>query len=162
VIDKNPALAKKGSIVAFVRPKRANGPGNGKLYLKGALTIQGTPYQATRRNLQDLSNPGKTGDAEELFINTQWITSTDLRSLSCTVFSILKILLNLIILYVVFARPFVQEKYKLRLIWIGQTIIYYQLMIYSGLSPGVFGGFIDDIQEGMLEASRKYFYVLWG
>jgi hypothetical protein len=78
-------------------------------------------------------------------MNTQWVTETDFKAFSCTVFSILKILINLLILYVVFYRPFSHENYKLRLIWIGQSVIYWQLMVYSGLSPGVFGGLIDDI-----------------
>lgn len=40
--------------------------------------------------------------------------------------------------------------------------MYYQLLMYSGLCPGIFGGFIDDVHEGMLESTRKYFYGIWG
>jgi hypothetical protein len=48
---------------------------------------------------------------------------------------------------------------RLRAIWVGQTVIYYQLLVYSGLIPGVFGYTIDKGQEGMIKSSRRYFFI---
>lgn len=75
------------------------------------------------------------------------------------IFSISKILVNIIIVYITFARPFMPEWTKLRAIWVGQSVIYYQLLVYSGLVPGVFGYTIDRGQEGMIKSSRRYFFL---
>lgn len=72
------------------------------------------------------------------------------------VFSISKIIFNLAIILICVVRPFFPNWTKLRAIWVGQTVIYYQLLVYSSLLPGVFGYTIDMGQEGMLKSSRRY------
>ena len=64
--------------------------------------------------------------------------------------------MNLTIILITIFRPFMPIYARMRASWIGQTIIYYQLLVYSGLVPGVFGYTIDMGQEGMLKSSRRY------
>lgn len=109
---------------------------------------------------------GKTLSGETFLIpsmdtyktNGMWVTKADWREIMRIIFNITKIIFNLTMVGIVFLRPFMPEWAKLRAIWIGQTVIYYQLLVYSGLIPGVFGYAIDMGHEGMLESSRRYFF----
>jgi hypothetical protein len=46
-------------------------------------------------------------------------------------------------LFIIFVRPFVPEYMKLKMVWIGQVIIYYDLISFTGLIMGNFRHTID-------------------
>lgn len=85
-----------------------------------------------------------------------FVTTIDWKNIMYVIFSISKIIMNLAIIYITIFRPFMPIYARMRAAWVAQTIIYYQLLIYSGLLPGVFGYTIDMGQEGMLKSSRRY------
>lgn len=119
----------------------------------GHLLIKGSAYDGTTAAI------GINGAGEVFRMNANYVVKTDWKNLMYIIFSIIKIFVNIVIVYITFARPFMPEWARLRAIWVGQTVIYYQLLVYSGLVPGVFGWTIDLAHEGMMKASRRYFFV---
>lgn len=113
------------------------------------LAIKGEAYDGTTAAL--------SGDPVEF--NAMYVVKTDWKQIMYVIFSIAKIFMNIVIVYITFARPFMPEWSRLRAIWVGQTVIYYQLLVYSGLIPGVFGYTIDMGQEGMIKSSRRYAFI---
>ena len=100
----------------------------------GGAAVKGAAFDGTTQTL---------GGIDPVSVPTCWVTATDWKDIMYVVFSISKIIMNLAIIYVCVVKPFLPEWTKLRAIWIGQTVIYYQLLVYSGLLPGVFGYTID-------------------
>lgn len=74
-------------------------------------------------------------------------------------FSITNIIFNIVKLFVTFFRPFMSKYVKLKMIWVGQTVLYYQLLTYTGLTPGAFGWTIDEAQKGMIKSTRSTFFA---
>jgi len=97
--------------------------------------------------------------SDPLSFNSCWVVDKDWKQIMFFIFSITKIIMNIVIVFITFARPFMPEWRRLRAAWVGQTVIYYQLMVYSGLLPGMFGYTIDMGQEGMIKSSRKYAFL---
>lgn len=160
-IANNEALTKIGSITVNSRPKESVD------FLSGQMTIKGISYQEWKSGSQasggttpSLIEKANEGDTEIIEFNAQWITEADWKQNFYIIWSIFKGVMNIIMIYVTFARPFMEEYKKLRAIWIGQSVMYYQLFMYSGLTVGVFGGLIDDIQEGIIKASRRWFMFI--
>lgn len=160
IIDNNQALAKVGSITINSRAKES------VEFLSGQMTIKGPAYAewkngATLGTVEpSLINKADQGSTELINFNTQWVTKTDWKQISYVVWSIVKAFMNIIMIYITLGRPFMENFKKLRAIWIGQSVMFYQLVTYSGLTVGVFGGLIDDIQEGVIKASRRLFYFI--
>lgn len=89
----------------------------------------------------------------------QWVVGFDWENFTYILFSIIKILIIFAMIAMVFVRPFFPEYQKLRFIWIGQTIFFYQLLIYSPLTTGSFGGVIDEVHKGMIKAIQRSFFI---
>lgn len=62
-------------------------------------------------------------------------------------------------MFIIFIRPFLPDYSRLRTVWIGGTVIYYELLCYTGLMPGHFGWTIDQAQQGMIKSTRHHFWV---
>jgi hypothetical protein len=114
----------------------------------GGISLKGSTFTGASSVLLPSNDPFNT--------NALWVTSIDSKNLMYIIFSISKIIMNLAIIAMVIIRPFIPEWARLRAIWVGQTVIYYQLLVYSGLIPGVFGYAIDMGHEGMLKSTRHY------
>lgn len=65
----------------------------------------------------------------------------------------------LIKLFIIIARPFMPEYAKLKIVWIAQTIIYYDLLSYTGLIMGNFRHTIDLFHKGMIKATRNHYFA---
>jgi len=74
------------------------------------------------------------------------------------IFQIANIIFFIVRYFFTFFRPFMKPHLKLKTAWIGQTIIYFHLLSFSGLTPGAFGWTIDQGQEGMIKSMRHMFF----
>ena len=115
-------------------------------------------------NLQSVS--GKNGSrkigssAEEaVSVPSQYVSEFDWNNFMYTFFEVTGIIFILVKLFVVLVRPFLHSYNKLKLIWIGQTVIYYDLLCYTGLTLGNFRYTIDQSQMGMIRSTRNHFFV---
>lgn len=94
-----------------------------------------------------------------MYVEAQYATSFNWRKFSHVLFGFVKIYFQIFSVILIFGRMFFPEFSKLRIIWIAQTVIFWQFLMYSGLQSGNFGGVIDEIQQGMIDASREFFFV---
>jgi len=90
---------------------------------------------------------------------TQYVTTFDWKNFMFHFFEVVNVIFILAKLFVIIVRPFLPEYSKLRMIWIGGTVIFYELLCYTGLTPGNFGWTIDQAQQGMIAATRKHFWA---
>ena len=89
-----------------------------------------------------------TFEGDKVLYPTQYVTSFDWKSFMFHFFEVVNLIFILAKLFVIVCRPFLPEYSKLRTIWIGGTVIFYELLCYTGLTPGNFGWTIDQAQQG--------------
>jgi hypothetical protein len=61
------------------------------------------------------------------------IKNIDIEHVLYVIYEIIGIMMIFVKLFIIIARPFVPENLKLKMVWIGQTMIYYDLLSFSGL-----------------------------
>jgi hypothetical protein len=157
-LDENELLARERSQIVFrVVP-------NGEVdYIEGRVAIEGPTYEEWKNN--GLSDSGldllplSDSNSFAAHIRSSYTSSKNWSKLAKWVFGIMKIIFNLVMIGITFGRPFMPEWMRLRAAWIGQTAIFYQLMMYTGLTVGRYGGVIDQVFERQLWLSRRYFFI---
>ena len=161
VVENKYFAEEFASFIAKIHPKQSLEPWNGCIF------FETTPYQHT--NLSDSGSFIKTGpgpslsssdNCKPLSMSGQWVPSFNFGTYAWLLFSTIKLVMNLAALGVTFGRPFLPKWAKLRAIWVSQVVIYWQLYMYIGLCPGLFGGVVDQIQEEALHASNRYLYLI--
>lgn len=104
-------------------------------------------------------NSKQSIDGDKITYPTQYVTTFDWKNFMFHFFEVVNVIFILAKLFIIIVRPFLPEYSKLRMIWIGGTVIFYELLCYTGLTPGNFGWTIDQAQQGMIAATRKHFWA---
>lgn len=135
----------------------------------GCFVIEATPFLASETwaatgGVVQAATQGFDKSQASIYCNkmnfeSQYVPNFNWKKFSYYLFGFVRIYFQIFALIVVFGRLFVPEYAKLRVIWIGQTIILWQFLLYSGLQSGNFGGVIDSIQEGKLQASKEILFM---
>ena len=118
-----------------------------------AVGVSGASFKG--KTLPNLSE--KSTDSKKL--PAQYVSTFDWKSFMYHFFEIVNVIFILTKIFVIFVRPFLPDYSRLRTIWIGGTLIYYELLCYTGLMPGHFGWTIDQAQQGMIKSTRNHFWV---
>lgn len=152
-ISNNPKMvATKEIMHAKFVAKKSYEPFEACIVLKGNLPYgDKDPVKSGGKTLSTFCNAIKA--------RGQWVVGFNWEGLGFVVFSILKIIMILASLAMIFVRPFFPKYAKLKFAWVGQSVILFQLLMYSPLTTGSFGGVIDELHKGMIKASRRVFFV---
>jgi len=102
---------------------------------------------------------GPNAASEKIHIPAQYVIGTDVKNIMYIIFQIANIIFFVARYGITFLRPFMSVHNKLKTAWVGQTVIYFQLLCFTGLTPGAFGWTIDKGQEGMMKATRYMFFL---
>lgn len=135
--------------------KKSIEPFDGCVVLKGGL-----PYGDKDPLYQAKPSQNLNSYCVALKFRGQWVVGFNWEGLGYVVFSVMRIIFSLIALGMIFVRPFFPEYSKLKFIWIGNTMFLFQLLMYSPLTTGSFGGVIDELHKGMIRASRRVFFFM--
>ena len=154
----NEFLAKKQATFVYnIKPKESTE------HIEGWMTLAGKSYNdfkdGTSTSTTDPVTSVNDSNGEEIFIKARWIANRNIQKLFKIFFTILKFFFNIVMILITLGRPFMPIWMQMRAAWIGQSVILFQLTTYAGLTPGTFGGLIDDCFAGMIESSRKYFLI---
>jgi len=108
---------------------------------------------------QGVTGAASAATGHEVFIKSNWSVNRDIFKISKIFIGVVKIIFNILVIGVTLGRPFLPEWMKLRAAWMGQTVMLFQLNMYTGLTTGTFGGIIDDFFRGFLWNSRRLCFV---
>ena len=129
VVPNEPLAKSMGHIQWTYRPLKSHNALSVWIALEGKSEDGTTVKQASR----------------EVLIPAQFVLRRiDWEYVAYMSFEIMGIILIFVKLFVVLVRPFLPEYTKLKMIWIGQAIIYYDLLSYTGLIKGNFRNTIDE------------------
>lgn len=152
-MSNNPRMvATKQLIHTKFVAKKSYEPFEACIVLKGDLPYgDNDPLKTNSKKMSSFCN--------KIEARGQWIVGFNWEGLGFVVFSILKIIMNLAALGMIFVRPFFPKYARLKFAWVGQSVILFQLLMYSPLTTGSFGGVIDELHKGMIKASRRVFFL---
>jgi len=156
-LDQNEFLAEMtGSIVFRLQRKQSF-----EFVNSGTITVDGVSYKdyvgGTSVDSVVGAPSGATG--HEIFIRSNWSIDKDIFKISKIFIGVVKIIFNILVIGVTIGRPFLPEWMKLRAAWMGQTVMLFQLNMYTGLTTGTFGGIIDDFFRGFLWNARRLVFL---
>jgi len=155
-LEPNIFLAKKrADIVYRLEPKQSFE------YIDGIVVMDGVTYDEMESGtIKSVTIESiKNDNDNEILIPAFWKTKKNWQGFSEWVFGFIKIIFNVVMVAMTVGRPFMPDWMKLRAAWVAQTVIFYQLTMYVGLTPGRFGGMIDQIFSGMLWNTRRYAFI---
>ena len=109
-------------------------------------------------NGQIAVNPDKV---QPFWLPAAWVPEEDWKHTVFNFTVVIKAFFDILAVIIILARALAPAWQKQRLTWVGQTIIFFQLLALNGLTPGRFGGFINEIHEGAIKAMRRYFAHRW-
>jgi hypothetical protein len=159
--DLNPELAKTtANVIVRVKPKAS------VVGFEGCMALFATRFEETTLGggsgtptTVGLTEVVKDRNSVEMFWKSQRVVKFNWKKLSRIVFGVLKCVFDLVMIAMAIGRSFLKPFKRLNAAWIAQTTMYFQLLMYTGLVQGLFGGVVDQIHEGALEASREIFFV---